>query len=77
MCGQLIGVLVRAVLCGALCAYCGSGFAQDSASTVEDTQERSHDDHLHDVLEEVVVTDRKSTRLNSSHSSVSRMPSSA
>lgn len=56
MCGQLIGVLVRAVLCCALCAYCGSGFAQDSASTVEDTQERSHDDHLHDVLEEVVVT---------------------
>ena len=33
--------------------------------------------NLRDALERVLPSDRKSTRLNSSHESVSRMPSSA
>ena len=36
-----------------------------------------HHPSMHGVLRLVVTLDRKSTRLNSSHSSVSRMPSSA
>ena len=56
---------------------------QDQAHDVEQTQviEQAQDDSQdgdpNDQVDQVIPSDRKSTRLNSSHSGESRMPSSA
>ena len=47
-----------------------TGEALEAATTAAETLARREDG-------EAVVTDRKSTRLNSSHTDISRMPSSA
>ena len=48
-----------------------------TAGTTSDVIARGLVEHLAKAIGQPVVIDRKSTRLNSSHQSVSRMPSSA
>ena len=46
-------------------------------SIYSDEEKRQAKTHLTELVQEIRATDRKSTRLNSSHQCLSRMPSSA
>ena len=59
---------------GRLQEECGVGLASLNAMLVIDATPLCR---VHDIARAIAITDRKSTRLNSSHSDSSRMPSSA
>ena len=64
------GLSSRRVLCAAVAAALFAGGAWMSAPTPDEVAVRA-------ALEHYIQGDRKSTRLNSSHCTPSRMPSSA
>ena len=64
-------------LVGAMCAYLFAGCAGNASQAGHDEHNHELEAHDHDHEGHEHEGDRKSTRLNSSHPTTSRMPSSA